>query len=216
MAIDRADTLARMMSHRLAAIIRTRDQDLAAEAMRAAIRGGFRVVEFTMNTPGALALIESFSVDTELVVGAGTVLTVEQARTAVAAGARFIVSPVVDPAVIAAGRKLDAVTVPGTYTPTEMRQAVEVGADMVKLFPAPANIAQYVRQIVGPLPDLKIFPTAGVGSENFVEILRAGACGVGFVSSLFVPDEMARRDLAAIERRADAIHTAWRAFDAGA
>ena len=193
-----------ILTRKISAIIRTRDQTQASEAMHAVVRGGFRLVEFTMTTPGALELIGEFAGNADLLVGAGTVLTPEQAGQAVAAGARFIVSPVFDPEVVACCRALDVVGIPGTVTPTEMAAACRRGADFVKLFPFPwpTATAEYVAAVLGPLPHLRIFPTAGVTPENFVDILQAGAAGVGFVRSLFDPQEMARRDWASIEHRA--------------
>jgi Entner-Doudoroff aldolase len=198
----RIATAAEIGRQRVSAIIRTQDERLAADAMWAAVQGGFRMVEFTLTTPGALRLLAEFSRNTELLVGAGTVLSVDQTRAAFEAGARFIVSPICDPAVIAAARELGAASMPGTFTPTEMVAAQRHGADFVKLFPAPANVAEYIRAVLGPLPHLRIFPTAGVHADNFIEVLRAGAAGVGFVRSLFDPEDLARRDFAAIERRA--------------
>jgi len=205
MGSAREKTLAAMGETRLGAIIRTQDRALAAEAMRAAVRGGFRMVEFTLTTPDALGLIAEFSREAGLLVGAGTVMSADEVNQAVDAGAQFIVSPNFDPAVVSAARKRDVVSVPGTFTPSEMVNAVAAGADVVKLFPSPADIALYVRQLVGPLPDIRIFPTAGVTPDNFQAVLAAGAFGVGFVSSLFAPDDMRTRNYAAIERRAAGI-----------
>lgn len=201
----REQTIERMGRHRIGAIIRTDCAELADQAMRAAVRGGIRMVEFTLTTPDALRLIREFAADPQLLVGAGTVLSVDQAQSAVEAGASFLVSPVCDPAVIRAASELDAVSMPGAYTPTEMMAAHDAGADFVKLFPAPADIPAYVRQIVGPMPFLRIFPTAGVTPENFQAVLAAGAAGVGFVSSLFAAQDLAARDYDAIERRAASI-----------
>lgn len=212
MSLDREETLKQIAAVRLGAIIRTQDRAQAAAAMRAAMRGGFRMLEFTMNTPDALGLIAEFSAQAGLIVGAGTVMTVAEAESAVAAGARFIVSPVFSADVVAGSRRLGAVSIPGTYTPTEMVAARDAGADIVKLFPSPADIALYIRQLVGPLPDLRIFPTAGVTAENFRAILEAGAFGVGFVSSLFVPTDLKAENYAAIERRAAGIFAQWREF----
>lgn len=198
----RADALATIGRLRLSAIVRTGDEALARDAMRAAVAGGFRMVEFTLTTPGALRLIEEFAERPGLIVGAGTVLTPAQARDAAAGGARFLVSPVCDPVVIAAAGALDCVAIPGAFTPTEMLAASRAGADIVKLFPAPSDVAGYVAAILGPLPDLRIFPTAGVGEENFVDVLAAGAFGVGFTRSLFDPDDLARRRFGRIEERA--------------
>ncbi len=191
-----------MAARRLSAIIRTRDESLARDAMKAAVAGGFRLVEFTLTTPNALGLIEEFARDDNLLLGAGTVLSIEQARDAAAAGARFLVSPVCDPEIIAATIALDVVSVPGTFTATEMVTASLCGADLLKLFPAPADVAGYVASILGPLPDLRIFPTAGVTPGNFMQVLAAGAFGVGFTRTLFEPADMESRNFAAIQRRA--------------
>jgi 2-dehydro-3-deoxyphosphogluconate aldolase/(4S)-4-hydroxy-2-oxoglutarate aldolase len=198
----RETTLEAILERRVSAIIRAGERDLARDAMKAAVEGGFRVIEFTMTTPDALGLVEEFAADDELIVGAGTVMSPADVGRATDAGARFIVSPVCDPDVIAEGRRRDRVTIPGTFTATEMLAATRAGADMVKLFPAPADVADYIKSILGPMPELKIFPTNGVTEENFAAVMRAGAAGVGFVRALFDPEAMARRDYKGIERRA--------------
>ena len=203
---QRAATLEAMGQRRVSAIIRTRSRQAAHDAMTAAVAGGFRMIEFTLTTPGALQLVSEFSENRDLLVGAGTVLSVEDARRAVDAGARFLVSPVCDPEVVVEAKKLGVVSVPGTFTASEMVSADRLGADLVKLFPAPADVPGYVRAILGPLPHLRIFPTAGVTPDNFLTVLQAGAFGVGFVASLFDPDEIAAGDFRAIERRATDIH----------
>lgn len=202
---DRNALVAEILSRRLSAIIRSGDQDLARDAMRAAVDGGFRLVEFTLTTPGALELIAEFAADRSLLVGAGTVLTPEDAGAAVDAGARFLVSPVTDPAVIAAARALGVPAIPGAFTPTEMQAAHGAGADFVKLFPAPADVPSYIASIRGPLPHLRIWPTNGVTADNVAAVLRAGAAGAGFVAPLFDPAAMAERDFGAIRARAEAI-----------
>jgi len=201
----REHVLAEIGRLRLCATMRAKDAEIACDAMRAAVAGGFRMIEFTLNTPGALELIRAYADGGDLLVGAGTVLSPAQAADAVAAGAQFVVSPVCDPEVIAAAAELDVVSIPGTFTPTEMLTAHRCGADLVKLFPGPADPAAYVAAVLGPLPWLRIFPTSGTTPDNFLDILRAGAFGAAFVKSLFEPAEMARRDYAAIERRAAGI-----------
>ncbi len=202
----RTDCIQQIRDRRLSAIIRTKNAQLAADAMNAAVAGGFRMVEFTLTTPNAFELIAQFAGNAELLVGAGTVMNVEQAKAAGQAGARFIVSPICDPEVITAARAADLVTIPGTFTATEMQAAHQHGADFVKLFPAPADVADYVRAILGPLPELRIYPTAGVDAENFIDVLAAGAAGVGFVRSLFDPTDLANKNFSAIEKRAADIH----------
>ena len=199
------NVLAEIERRRVSAVIRTDNQGLASDAMKAAVAGGFRMVEFTLTTPNALRLISECSRNPDLLVGAGTVMSPREARESVNAGARFLVSPVCDPEVIAEAQALDVVSIPGTFTPSEMVTAHRCGADLVKLFPSPGNVAEYVTAILGPLPFLRIYPTDGVTLENFVEILGAGATGVGFVRSLFDPADLSAGEFAAIERRAASI-----------
>ena len=195
-----------LLARKISAIIRTDDQSVAEQAMAAAVEGGFRVIEFTLNTPGALELITQFrSMDESLLVGAGTVMTPQAAKEAVNAGAQFIVSPVCDPAVIREAGEMGVVSIPGTQTPTEMQHAHETGADFVKLFPAPPNVAEYIRYVLGPQPHLKIFPTSGVNLDNMLEVLEAGAAGVGFVGPLFDPQSMLNRNFDDIRERAEKI-----------
>ncbi len=200
--MQRMDTVREIGRRRVSAILRTPERETARRAMQAAVAGGFRMVEFTLTVPGALELVGEFARDDQLLVGVGTVLTPDQARAAVRAGARFLVSPVVDPAVIRTAVELDVPCVPGAFTPTEMMAATAAGADIVKLFPAPADVAAYVSQVRGPLPELRIFPTAGVTPENFEAVLAAGAFGVGFVTSLFSPADLTAGRFEAIEWRA--------------
>jgi len=195
-----------LLARKISAIIRTDDQSVAEQAMAAAVEGGFRVIEFTLNTPGALELISQFrSMDESLLVGAGTIMTLQAAKEAVNAGAQFIVSPVCDPAVIRKAGEMGVVSIPGTQTPTEMQNAHEAGADFVKLFPAPPNVAEYIRYVLGPQPHLKIFPTSGVNLDNMLEVLEAGAAGVGFVGPLFDPQSMRNRNFDDIRERAKKI-----------
>ena len=195
-----------LLARKISAIVRTDDQSVAEQAMAAAVEGGFSVIEFTLNTPGALELITQFrSMDESLLVGAGTVMTPQAAKEAVNAGAQFIVSPVCDPAVIRKAGEMGVVSIPGTQTPTEMQHAHKSGADFVKLFPAPPNVAEYIRYVLGPQPHLKIFPTSGVNLDNMLEVLEAGAAGVGFVGPLFDLQSMRNRNFDDIRERAEKI-----------
>jgi 2-dehydro-3-deoxyphosphogluconate aldolase/(4S)-4-hydroxy-2-oxoglutarate aldolase len=200
-----SDFIAAFKDHRASAIIRTARQDDARRAMDAAARGGFRICEFTLTVPGALDLIREFAARPGLIVGAGTVLTPDDARAAVAAGARFLVSPVLDPAVIAEAARLGVAMMPGCATPTEMLAAHRVGAQLQKLFPAPGTGPAWVAQTLGPMPFLRIVPTSGVTLENAAAYLRAGSFAVGFVNSLFDPADIAAGRFDAIESRARAM-----------
>jgi len=174
--------------------------------MRAAVRGGFRVCEFTLTVPGAVELIAEFRRDSSLIVGAGTVLTREDARAAVGAGAQFLVSPVVDEEVIDEAARLGVAMMPGCATPTEMLRAHRAGAALQKLFPSVpgSHGPTWVRQTLAPLPMLRIVPTSGVTPENAADYLRAGAWALGFVNALFDPADIAAGRFDAIEARARA------------
>jgi Entner-Doudoroff aldolase len=184
------------------AILRTNDQEKAALAMEAAIRGGFRIVEFTLTIPGVFDLVRDFSKRDGLVVGTGTVMDEKQARDSVEAGARFLVSPVVDEVMINAADELGVASMPGTHTPTEMLRAHRAGAQLCKLFPAPAGGPAWVRSVLGPMPYLKIVPTNGVDEHNAAEWLAAGVFATGFVAPLFVAADLEAGRWDAIEQRA--------------
>ncbi len=200
---ERDTTLQAFTAERCSAILRTLLPDAVAPAMQAAVDGGFKIVEFTLTTPGALEHIRGFSRKDGLVVGAGTVLTVEEAEQAVEAGARFIVSPICDPRVIGWCKENRIVSIPGTYTPTEMMTAHRAGADFVKLFPGPLDGPDYVRAILGPLPFLRVFPTSGVTMENAADLLAAGAAGLGFVKLLFDPEDLAAGRYDTVRQKAE-------------
>jgi 2-dehydro-3-deoxyphosphogluconate aldolase / (4S)-4-hydroxy-2-oxoglutarate aldolase len=193
---------------RAIAILRTDDRDRAARAAAAAVDGGFRAIEITLNTPGAFALIADLARDPRLVVGAGTVLSTSDARAAVAAGARFLVAPVTDEEVIAEARRLGVAIAPGAATPTEMLRAHRTGAQLQKLFPAPTGGPEVIRSILAPMPFLRILPTNGVDAENAAAYIAAGAFAVGFVRSLFAPELIYAGDWGAITARARALRTA--------
>ena len=203
------ELVSRLGAERCVAILRTHHAAGAAPAMEAAIRGGFRLVEFTLGTPGALDLAAAFAARGDCVVGVGTVLTEAEARAAVAAGASFLVSPVVDETVMAVARSLGVPMIPGCQTPTELLRAHRAGASVQKVFPAapPAQLGSYL----GPLPFLRLLPTSGVDADNVAAYLQAGCFAVGFVSSLFVEAEIAAGRIDRIEARARRLVAAVRA-----
>ncbi|MCY1057204.1 bifunctional 4-hydroxy-2-oxoglutarate aldolase/2-dehydro-3-deoxy-phosphogluconate aldolase [Nannocystis sp. SCPEA4] len=201
---------AALAQHRAVAIMRASSRDHAAAAMWTAVEAGFRVVEFTVTTPGAMSLVAEFARDARLTVGVGTVMDPETAGEAVRAGARFLVSPVLDERVVACARALGVAAVPGCFTPTELWRAHAAGAAAQKLFPAPGDVAAFVRSVLGPLPFLTLVPTNGVDAANAAAVLQAGAVGVGFTTPLFAPTLVQSGDLAAIGERATALLAAVR------
>ena len=195
---------------RAIAILRANDHEIGRGALAAAIRGGFRALEVTLSTPGAVEIIADLSRDDRLLVGAGTVLTVEQARAATQAGARFLVSPVLDIEVDAEVTRLGCVVIPGCATPTELWKAHRAGAALQKLFPSPAGGPTWLRAVLAPMPFLRVIPTSGVEAENAAEWLAAGAFAVGCVRSLFPVEALAARAWDQIEGRARALLAAVR------
>ena len=162
------------------------DRDPVVEACRAAVRGGLRVLEITLTTPGALQAIETLASSGDAVVGAGTVLTVEQAREVKAAGGRFALSPVFDPAVVTEAHRPDLLAVPGTASPNEIMAAHRHGALLIKVFPIGAlGGPPFLRAIRGPFPDVPLVATNGPTAETLGDYFAAGALAVGLGGEVF-------------------------------
>lgn len=177
-------TLSQILEHKIIAIIRgaqPADVLLLAEALYA---GGIRLLEVTMNSIEPLAVIKEISakMGDRMVIGAGTVLDAVMAREAVAAGARFVLSPVLEPEVIKTAKELGIVSIPGAYTATEIYAAYKQGADMIKVFPATS--AAYIKDVLAPLPKMHLLPTGGITPENISDFRKAGAAGFGIGSAL--------------------------------
>ena len=155
---------------------------------------GLDAHEITLTTPGALQCIENLRArHPRLLVGAGTVLTIDDARAALSAGAQFVVSPTLDERVLAAAREAAAIGIPGAMTPTEVYRACRAGADAVKIFPAFVGGPDYIKALRGPLPNVRLVPTGGVTVETAPDYLRAGAftvcLGTSFLSSRHLAEQ---------------------------
>ena len=171
------------------------------EACRAAIRGGLRVLEVTLTTPGALQVIETLARDESAIVGGGTVLTPAEARDVASAGGRFAFSPVFDPEVVDEAHRLGLLAVPGAATPTEVLAAHRHGARLVKVFPSGAlGGPAFLRALRGPLPDIPLVPTSGPTADNLGEYFAAGATAVGVGAEVF-PEGFTRASVEAAARR---------------
>jgi 2-dehydro-3-deoxyphosphogluconate aldolase / (4S)-4-hydroxy-2-oxoglutarate aldolase len=168
-------------------VLRARSAKQAHAVVKAMLAGGVTVVEVTMTVPGAVDLLAELKVEyrDQLLLGAGTVTTAAQAEATIAAGAEFVVSPSLHPAVIAATKSLKKVSVPGALTPTEAITAWEAGADYVKIFPCSAlGGASYIKALLAPFPDFKLIPTGGVTLQTAESFLKAGARALGIGSDL--------------------------------
>ena len=159
-----------------------------------------------MTTPGALDVIKEATrrYGDEVLFGAGSVLDAETARAAMLAGAGFVVAPTLKPSVIEMCARYSILVIPGCFTPTEMLTAWELGADMVKLFPAEIGGPALVKAILAPLPQLKIVPVGGVDLKTAADFIRAGAVALGVGSSLVNQKLLEASDMAELTRRAAA------------
>src|SRR5947209_6579595 len=169
------------------AVVRVSEPVRLGPAARALAAGGVGGVEVTLTTPGAIDAIADLASDKGLagcVIGAGTVLDESAARHVIDAGARFVVSPALNPAVIRACRDREVPCMPGAFTPTEILEAWRAGAPVVKLFPASAVGPGYIRDLLAPLPFLRLVPSGGVTLENAGDWIRAGAAAVSVGSAL--------------------------------
>jgi 2-dehydro-3-deoxyphosphogluconate aldolase/(4S)-4-hydroxy-2-oxoglutarate aldolase len=185
-ALSRASTVAAIESTGVVAVVRLADGSAADSVAAALIDGGVRAIEVTMTVPRAVALIESLatSAPRDVIVGAGTVLDVETARKVILAGARFVVAPVLRPSVVELCHRYDVAAMPGCFTPTEILTACEVGADVVKVFPATALGPGFIKDIRGPLPQVRLMPTGGVTRDNAGDWILAGAVAIGVGTAL--------------------------------
>jgi 2-dehydro-3-deoxyphosphogluconate aldolase/(4S)-4-hydroxy-2-oxoglutarate aldolase len=184
----RADVVKRIELEGVVAVVRIPDAKLGREVANALIAGGVSAIEITMTVPRAVELIAELSAAVpQALIGAGTVTEAQTARDVIAAGARYVISPVFRPAVIEACLERDVAVMPGCFSPTEIFSAWEMGADAVKLFPATALGPSFIRDLRGPFPSLKIVPTGGVSLENAADWIRAGAMAIGVGSALIDP-----------------------------
>jgi 2-dehydro-3-deoxyphosphogluconate aldolase/(4S)-4-hydroxy-2-oxoglutarate aldolase len=204
--MKRADTATALSELRAVAVLRLESAERLRRVVDALVEGGIRAVEVTMTTKGALEALSTLG-DNAL-VGAGTVLDAETARMAISAGARFVVSPTFSPDVIRMCHRYDVLAIPGAFTPTEITSAWEAGADIVKIFPGGLLGPAYLRDLLAPLPHLRLMPTGGVTLDNAADFIAAGAVAVG-VGGALVPrnvegyatiTDRARRLAAAVAR----------------
>lgn len=186
------------------AIVRMREAAKVKAVVEALLAGGVRTLEITMTVPRAIELIAEVAADLseDFTLGAGTVLDAATARQVIAAGARFVVAPNLNPEVIRVCHEHDVAVMPGCFTPTEIVAAWQGGADIVKLFPAGAVGPAYLKDVRAPLPQVPLMPTGGVTLESAGEWIRAGAVALGMGGALVDPAAIAEGRLDEITARA--------------
>tara|TARA_B100000809_G_scaffold292_1_gene319 strand:+ start:1824 stop:2483 length:660 start_codon:yes stop_codon:yes gene_type:complete len=188
----------------LVAIVRVRRPELTLPLAKALVAGGIRAVELTMSIPNALEAVRT--IDRELgdkiLLGVGTVIDDDTCRAAIDAGAKYVISPITRPSLVAAAHALDRPVMLGAYTPTEAQAAHEAGSDFVKIFPADTLGPSYIKSLLAPLPHLKIVPTGGVNLDTMEAYLAAGSAALGTGSALLKKEIIAGENWGELERLA--------------
>jgi len=202
--MTRDQVLDSLLTSRVIAVVRMKDPARLAETAAALHRGGVTAIEITMTVPGAVEIIREMARTKApgALVGAGTVLDAGAAADVIAAGADFVVSPVMDAGLVEACRAAGVLVAPGAFTPTEIVAAWRAGADVVKVFPATSLGPQFFRDLRGPLPQIRLMPTGGVTIDNARDFLAAGACCVGLGTALVDVRAVEAGDWPGIEARA--------------
>jgi len=200
-----AAALQAILRAKVVPIIRTASHDWAVQVAEVLAGAGLGVIEVTFTVPDAAAVIRGLRARfPEVFVGAGTVTQSRIAEEAIDAGAQFLLSPSLSPGMVEAARRHDVLAIPGAFTPTEVAQALDWGAELVKIFPAETGGPRHIRAILAPLPHARLLPTGGVTAQNIAEWFQAGAAAVGIGSALIDPGDRPT-DLTALRARANAM-----------
>jgi len=186
------------------AIIRTSSSEELIDVVNALREGGVTCIEVTMTTPRALEVIRQArqAVGDTAAIGVGSVLDAETARAAILAGAQFVVAPIVDLPTIETCKRYAVPVSPGAMTPTEIVRAWQAGADIVKVFPTSTLGAKFIKDIRGPLPQIKLLPTGGVTLETVADFIQAGSVAVGVGGALVGKEALKSRDFTSIKATA--------------
>ncbi|WP_299602855.1 bifunctional 4-hydroxy-2-oxoglutarate aldolase/2-dehydro-3-deoxy-phosphogluconate aldolase [uncultured Aquimarina sp.] len=199
--LDQKFSWERFESTPIVGILRGYSLDTVMNIMPVYKESGFSTVEITMNSPSAANIIkELVSSFPELNIGAGTVCTMKELEEALQVGAQFIVTPITNEEVITTCVAKKTPVFPGAFTPTEIYKAWDLGADMVKIFPATQLGIQFIKDVKGPLNEIKLLPTGGVSKNNIADFFVVGCQGVGMGSSLFDKKAIAHNDLKFLAR----------------
>lgn len=187
------------------AIIRGVEKKDIIPVVEALYKGGIKLVEVTMNTDGAVEMLSMLNkkFGNELFIGAGTVLEVEEAKKAIAAGAKYFVTPNVDEEIIRYAINHNVDILPGVMTPTEVVQAYKAGAKIVKVFPTSILGSSYIKELQGPLSHIPMVAVGGVRPENVADFIKAGAVGIGVGGSLIDKAAIADGNFEIITKKAE-------------
>lgn len=190
-----ASTVDRITDCGVVAVLRADNPAVLMDVSKALREGGVVAIEVTMTVPGALKVIEEASAKmTDTIVGVGSVLDPETARAAILSGAEYVVSPILNVSVIEMTKRYGKAIMPAGFTPTEILTAWQAGADVVKVFPAGVGGPSYFKDVLGPLPQVKMMPTGGVDAKTTPEFIKNGAVAVGAGSAMVDKQAVADKD----------------------
>lgn len=193
------------MEHKIVAIIRGFDLSETLDIAAALYDGGVKILEVTLNSPNPYNTIEqlSNSFASKMKIGAGTVLNELETQKAIEAGAEFIISPIIDESSIVRAKKMNAVPIPGAFSPNEICDAYQKGGEIIKVFPSILG-PEYIKNIKGPLPFIPLMPTGGITSHNIPEYIKAGAIAFGIGGGLLKSNAVGTQRLDDIRKNAHA------------
>ena len=194
--MKRKEIVEGIIEKKAVAVVRLNDDKNVLQVIEAIYKGGLTSIEITMTTPNALKIIEklNFVYEDKLLVGVGSVLDAKTTKDAIKAGAKYVVSPIFDTAIIDIAHHSDIPAMPGCFTPTEIYKAFDSGADVIKVFPANISGMNFFKAVKAPIPFLKLMPTGGVSLTNASDWLNAGACAVGIGSALLEKEAITNGD----------------------
>lgn len=203
--VEKEKVLSAIEKYKAVAVIRLPDPDMVDPVLDALYEGGIRIAEITMTVPDAISLIKKVVKNSpnDFMVGVGSVTDAEMTEQAVEAGVKYVVSPIMKKEIIDKANELKVPVMPGAFTPTEIQQAWEWGADIIKVFPADIVGMDFIKAVKAPLPHLKLMPTGGVTLTNGGEWIKAGACAVGIGSALLNKEAIKRGDFDRIRNNAE-------------
>ena len=184
--------------NKVLAVVRLKETDRLLKVIEALMKGGVKGIELTMTIPNAMKAIEltAREFDNDIMLGVGSVIDDKTALTAIDAGAQFVVSPIYKPDIVKRVKSADKVVIPGCFSPTEIQNAYENGADFVKIFPADNLGMSFIKSIKAPLPHLNIIPTGGITLDNAIDWINHGASAVGIGSTLVDKKAIENEDFA--------------------
>ncbi len=185
--MNKIEIIEKIKQEKIISVVRYKDQEKIEKIVESIIEGGINLIEITMTIPNAIEIIKKLAnkyKDSNVIIGAGTVVDFQIAKEAIDVGAQFVVSPILNKEIIKVCNELNIVTIPGIATPTEAYEAMKSGAEILKLFPSNIFKPNIIKTLKGPFPEIKLMPTGGINLDNMNEWIDNGAIALGIGGEL--------------------------------